>query len=434
MTKLSIKADPSKKFFIEMLTRDISLIDGILDLIDNSVDSIIKDSNFNPMKGLFDSTASLEKYKISINFNSKSFTIIDNSIGVTKRDAENKVFKFGFEQADNKGAGLSVYGIGMKRSFLKIGKKISFQSRNNKETIDVKINVLGWLRRTKWDFSGDISNASRTTGTTIQVSDLYDNVKSNFKDPTFRKRLLDKINATYGIFLLNKLKIEVNNEKAVPIMPKIARTKKIKPSISSFTIDEVKVKIIAGITHEDSKSLNGWYIFCNGRLILGGDTTEKTGWGNTNLKLRQFHPSINRFVGFVYFESTKVSLLPWTTTKDGVNFNSRIYQHALGEMVKIAQPIVSYLTKLYRQEPRMESLRSMIKVTDEVPLNTLKIKQQSFVSPAFDDINAKKGKQRISYMVPLSDLKKIKKIIGNSNISNAEIGKKTFYYFIEYEA
>lgn len=35
-------AIPHKRFFLEMFTRDISLQDCILDLIDNSVDGIIR--------------------------------------------------------------------------------------------------------------------------------------------------------------------------------------------------------------------------------------------------------------------------------------------------------------------------------------------------------------------------------------------------------
>ena len=37
--QLVAKAHPSKAFFIEMLTRDITLADCILDLVDNSVHS-----------------------------------------------------------------------------------------------------------------------------------------------------------------------------------------------------------------------------------------------------------------------------------------------------------------------------------------------------------------------------------------------------------
>ena len=37
-----IDASPVKSFFIEMLTRDIDLVDAILDLLDNCVDGILR--------------------------------------------------------------------------------------------------------------------------------------------------------------------------------------------------------------------------------------------------------------------------------------------------------------------------------------------------------------------------------------------------------
>ena len=42
---LKAKATPSKKLFLEMFTRDIFLEDAILDLIDNSIDSITTPKN-----------------------------------------------------------------------------------------------------------------------------------------------------------------------------------------------------------------------------------------------------------------------------------------------------------------------------------------------------------------------------------------------------
>jgi hypothetical protein len=45
--QLPAKAYPSKAFFIEMLTRDITLSDCILDLLDNSVDSLITKANLD---------------------------------------------------------------------------------------------------------------------------------------------------------------------------------------------------------------------------------------------------------------------------------------------------------------------------------------------------------------------------------------------------
>ncbi|WP_202949120.1 hypothetical protein [Halomonas sp. KM-1] len=63
-------ANPTKSFFVKMLTRDITLEDCILDLIDNSVDGAWKSEGSQPM-GLADG-ADLSEYTIEIKAN-KSF-------------------------------------------------------------------------------------------------------------------------------------------------------------------------------------------------------------------------------------------------------------------------------------------------------------------------------------------------------------------------
>ena len=53
MTKLyAANANPEKRFFVSLLTRDISLIDAVIDLTDNSVNAAMKasDNKFNTSK------------------------------------------------------------------------------------------------------------------------------------------------------------------------------------------------------------------------------------------------------------------------------------------------------------------------------------------------------------------------------------------------
>ena len=47
-----IQGNPTKGFFIEMITRDISIKDAILDLLDNSIDGA-NAINPNSYKGLY---------------------------------------------------------------------------------------------------------------------------------------------------------------------------------------------------------------------------------------------------------------------------------------------------------------------------------------------------------------------------------------------
>jgi len=81
MSSLQANASPEKHLFLEMFIRDLSLEDSILDLIDNSIDSLIKQRNINVSEALVpienngqtESTTKIEPASIQIIFNEKLF-------------------------------------------------------------------------------------------------------------------------------------------------------------------------------------------------------------------------------------------------------------------------------------------------------------------------------------------------------------------------
>ena len=93
MNDKTAKAYPTKTFFVNMITRDITFEDCILDLIDNSVDGASR-SEGNPSINLNDHT-DLSKYRISIAVSSDKFSITDNCGGMTLDDAADHAFSFG---------------------------------------------------------------------------------------------------------------------------------------------------------------------------------------------------------------------------------------------------------------------------------------------------------------------------------------------------
>jgi hypothetical protein len=54
MTTRQANAYPRKHFFLEMFTRDISLEDCVLDLIDNSIDGLVRTRRINVSSSLLD--------------------------------------------------------------------------------------------------------------------------------------------------------------------------------------------------------------------------------------------------------------------------------------------------------------------------------------------------------------------------------------------
>ena len=108
-------ANPTKAFFVSMITRDITLEDSILDLIDNSVDGAWRSEGSRPM-GLADDT-DLSAYSISIAASTDQFSITDNCGGMTLDDAKAHAFSFGRQASEEYNEySIGVYGIGMKRA------------------------------------------------------------------------------------------------------------------------------------------------------------------------------------------------------------------------------------------------------------------------------------------------------------------------------
>lgn len=361
---LVAKADPSKSFFIDMLTRDIGLAVCILDLIDNSVHSLISDSQLDVVEALVRGTAPPRiKASVDISFNGERFVVTDDCGGVSIEDARNQVFLFGNPTKGKTEAGLGVYGIGMKRAFFKIGRLITFDSHTKGEELKIEINVDTWKGDPKWEFPFTYARAKRSPagGTTIEITNLHDTAKDQFASRAFKAILLDKIAVAYALFLSAGLTIKVNGEAARADMPEIAVSKNLRPVRHLIKKDGVEILIMAGLSPMADRTPRGWYVFCNGRLVLNGDKTESTGWGVDSHPV--FRPKHNHFLGYVHFRSRDLRKLPWTTTKDGVELESQIYQAALSEMWVLTRPILDFLNDLYPEateesEPEKEVFRS----------------------------------------------------------------------------
>ncbi|MCV4614521.1 ATP-binding protein, partial [Escherichia coli] len=80
-SNVKIAAFPAKRFFVEMLTRDIELSDSILDLLDNCLDGVLRKNNFTPEQ-TFGKSDVYKGYYAHIEFDENSFRITDNCGGI----------------------------------------------------------------------------------------------------------------------------------------------------------------------------------------------------------------------------------------------------------------------------------------------------------------------------------------------------------------
>lgn len=432
----TIDASPTKEFFVDMLTRDLTVTDCILDLIDNAMHQVIENDKLDAMRVLEGRQRSkrVRNRRIDIDFSPTRFRIEDTCGGISATRAKREVFRLGRVGNASKARGLGVYGIGMKRAFFKLGALVLMKSRKSSSTFALQFDVDKWKGTESWDliFSDPdemtLDFEKRTSGTIIEITKLNAGTRHEFKKTGFNKRLREKIAKTYALFIESGVHVLLNNESIEANRPHIAKSKNLSVSKMEFMHDDVKLLVIAGLAPEPDKTPHGWYIFCNGRMIVEADKTSLTGWGEG---FPNFHPKLNHFLGFACFSSNDITSLPWTTTKQGVNREAPVYQWALGEMKLIGRPIVNFLAKMYPGDIEAKGVaeRTLLAGAKGVSMERL---------PSGSHFSAKTGPKRkqnalvnISYTKSRREVDQVKEVIGGKKPSNIEVGKYTFDYFYE---
>ena len=440
-------AVPRKRFFIEMFTRDIALEDCALDLIDNSIDALFRTKKIKHS----DDVASLLQTRkpksdipeINLSYNDKAFIIEDNCGGIPLALAKENVFNFGHTE-DHKHLGkLGAYGIGLKRAIFKMGNSFSIISKTSKDGFKVCQSISEWVKKDAslddWRFEIDTVNAAKNddqAGTKVEIKELYPQVLMRLKDGSFEANLRTLISTTYALFLEKDLRIKVNGKIVEPYAIPLGTSKSVTPSNFKKKYNKVNVQLLASLAERDSATQEwkaekaGWYIFCNGRMVVGYDKTGLTGWGTAILPA--WHSKYRGFIGLAFFISDEPLELPWTTTKRGINRESEIFQQVRTEMQKVARPIVNFLNNMYPSEEQAEleerKIAESVKMAD---LSKLAKKQTDF------KVNINKAKKKtttkISYEVNNEDFKRAKKSIGHPEWKPNQVGEHTFNYFMKRE-
>lgn len=343
MTDLAL-AEPTKKFFVEMLTRDVSLQSAILDLVDNAVDSFRQSSR------------ELSSGTIEINFNKDSFQISDNANGITYSDAKNYVFSFGRkDDQETQKHGIGLYGVGLKRAVFKIGSLITVASRSRTSNFIVAIDVKKWLKLKEWVFPFTVSepvvDETKDTFTKVEIKGIHASISSDFSDLAFQASLLKSISSYHSLLIINGLRIFVNGQIAESQLPKMLMSDSVLPHVSNLKTDGVEVLIRAGLMTSGPDDA-GWTVFCNDRMILRADKTSLTGWGmKEGQRTPQYHNQFSKFRGFVYINSDDGLKLPWNTTKSSLDPENSLYKSVvLPEMVLTMRKLIDILNELDREK------------------------------------------------------------------------------------
>lgn len=360
-------AMPTKQFFVSMLTRDISLADAILDLVDNCLDGALRIAGGEDVD--------YSKHFVKITLAEDCFAVEDNCGGIPRAVAKNYAFKMGREPddvRDSENETIGMYGVGMKRAIFKMGRDALVKTLHANDAFEVPISA-SWLDNKDWEplpiNDSDAAYALSEPGTRIWIGALYPGVAKHFVNESFRNDLRTAVAEHFTMFLQRGLQIFVNGEPVQPVRVEVLVSESVEgpaPYIFEKTIDGVLVSITVGLNtgrglasdddetpdfeRERSAATAGWTVFCNDRAVIVGDKSRLTGWGDG---IPMYHYQFSVLTGIIEFRSHHAEQLPVTTTKRALDTSSDVWLESLVKMKEGMRIWIDY-TNQWKNHPRSD--------------------------------------------------------------------------------
>ena len=420
-----------------MLIRDIPLQQAVLDLIDNCVDGakgLRQDDDFSGLR-------------VDIEFSIDEFTIVDNCGGFSREVARDYAFRFGRDKKfTSTKHSIGQFGVGMKRALFKMGKQFVVESKTAKDHWAVEVDVDDWESKADdwtfpWSSPSDDRLQDRNEGTFIKVSSLREGTASTFETSVFSNRVIASIKSKHREFISNGLEVFVNGSRVDASDLRIYSTSQLKPVVEKFSVSEgggspVDIRIVVGIGDPIPRQA-GWYVVCNGRVILDADRRPETGWGYVEENadrpnLPSFHNQYSRFRGIVYFDSDDASRVPWNTMKTDIDEDNIVWQKAFDRMVVLARHVLDFINQLDREIEdygRDKSpMNKVLKSSSKTSVDNL-TSPQAFKAPDRSSVATAPPLTNIQYARPDNDVEFLKQALGVR--SARAVGEKSFDIILE---
>lgn len=386
-----IKTQPVKRFFVDMLTRDIAVEDAILDLLDNCVDGIIRSRSL--MADVREEEQPYSGFWAKITVDGQKFEIEDNCGGIPWSEHD-RAFRMGrpipLSDGPDPTTTLSVgaYGIGMKRAIFKIGHEATIATQNGVDQYEVAISADWMSDENEWNLVAEpVALDMKDDGTRITIKTLNDGISGRFSAEAFKDDLLDKIENNYAMIISKGFNVKVNNTEAkpVPLQFRYAAqsngTSEVRPFMFKSDFNGVEVFLAVGLrepipdvekTLEEqtdvqySSDYAGWTVICNDRVVLYCNRDELTGWGTAGVP--RYHTQFIAISGVVEFRGDPLKL-PTTTTKRGLDFSSPLYQQVLDRM-RDGMRLFIHFTNQWKA--RAEEAKTKVSPVPAISYSTLK--------------------------------------------------------------
>jgi hypothetical protein len=370
-----VDARPEKRFFVEMLTRDIEFAPAVIDLVDNSVDGA---KRLRGVSGT-DGQPTFAGLRVDLFLASDRFEISDNCGGFSRQVATEYAFRFGRAAGQPTSEGeVGQFGVDMKRALFKLGSAFTVESQHAGDRWKVEVDVPRWLEPdAPWVFPIKGDGSGGDDGTLLRAESLLASASSRFGREAFLSRVTSEIAMRHAIALEQGLTITVNGRPLTPRPAQLLQSDIVKPLtyLEEIAVEDgavngggapLSMRLYAGLTtldeeeNEDEVDTDeptlftghdaaGWYVFCNDRALVFADRSRLTGWGE---EAPRYHPQYRRFRGFVYLNGDSRAM-PWNTTKTDVDEDSVVWQQVRRNIVDALRKSITVMNRIKREVQRM---------------------------------------------------------------------------------
>ena len=447
----TVIARPEKRFFISMLVKDIELIPAILDLVDNSIDGAKRIRPGGKARGRKRASRFAGLY-VDLEVGADEFVIRDNCGGIEIEQARNYAFRFGRAEDIHGPVGeVGQFGIGMKRALFKLGNRFLIESAADSSRFTLPVDVRKWSKdkRRNWTFrfdvveeGVDVPEAER--GTRITVRELHPSVALELGTGLAVSRLRTDLELRHQRALDQGLAVRLNGKQLNPVVPRLAWSDEFIPLHREDKVRDaggvVEMAVYAGLEPSDDEDVDtdeaepvqtraGWYFFCNDRLLFSADKSPLTGWGTA---AAAYHPQYRLFRGYVFLSAADSSLLPWNTSKTGVDQDSGFFVAAQREMfnaLRMAQAVMNRLKTERQTRPEDDRIvTEALAHAEPTELSELPV-SETFVVPNDPPRRRRPSRLKpIRYSVEPDDFDAVAEQVGTD--SAPEVGRETFYHYL----
>ncbi len=372
---VEIQAGINSGYLENTLTTDISVLESIFDLIDNSIDAardhLLTQKIEVDKYGL---PNDYSKYNISIRFDDKSISILDNCLGMDEFVLTQQAF-ITANVSDHK-FGIGHYGLGLKRALLKFGSQYAMSSDTGNIAFKMHFNaemIAGNLLLVASEYE---STGRRKT--LFIVTGIKKHIAFEFKSRPWFENAVKMLKIRYAIYTAKGLKLSITNSyshehvKISWTIPSLRTDAKFQPVSMPLKVDDVDIYIDSGIHHEyyfkkenkDSLTKNkeltndfGLYFICNDRVIVAASTATEHGWKT------KWHSEYNGYICVVRFVSPDSSKMPWNTIKTALKTDGSMLMEVKGKLLAISEDFRSLVRKNYLNKKPKDVPNNLVPVS-----------------------------------------------------------------------